>query len=153
MHRMLTRNQITITEWWAFLPEAKATEKAFLEQTIKQSIDAQRRLQDYKNSPRFVNKVRKYAARCGYTDKTPYEVIWQISPTRVIVRQMKATLVQAPIMHPGGFSAYTENYTQKWECTPDPEAAEVTIRISKKGWAQGTFRMGDEPVKFYDYNF
>lgn len=61
-----------------------------------------------------------------------------------------------PEIVPGGFAGHcTNNREQAWICTPDPNAEEVMVRKTKKGWKSGKygrFFVGKR-MEYYDYNF
>lgn len=100
----------------------------------------------------------KYANHIGWSDINPYEVIRKVSEKCLEIREMKAELAPdwKPEFIPGGFSAHCINQcSQKWIIEPDPSQKVERIRLGKKGWKgkRGMFRLGDKPVKFYDYNF
>ena len=104
--------------------------------------------------------MNKFANHLGYSDINPYEVVRVISDKTIEVREMDAERDPSwtPVFHPGGFSAHCSNqHEQKWFITSNPDNRVVRIRLQKSGdWkdAQGRkFRLGDEPVRFYDYNF
>jgi hypothetical protein len=124
-------------------------------EVISSIVDAQSRIQAYKRSPRYTNRIRKYANRCYWTDWEAYEVVRIVSPNCVEIRPMKSEIVQAPqAFTPGGFCGhYSDNHSQKWSHTSDPEAPVTRIRLGKKGWGNGKYHMMDNPYAFYDYNF
>jgi len=101
----------------------------------------------------------KYANHLGYSDIDPYEVIRVVSDKTIEIREMKAVRDDSVKLefHVGGFSAHCSNQSeQKWIITSDETAPIKRIRLGKRGWkdAHGRrFALGDEPVKFYDYNF
>jgi len=152
MHRKLNKRQITIQEWWDFI---KGAPEDITREVVETSIEAERRLRAYKSSPLFLNKIRKYCNYHGYSDIHPYEVIRVISPVCVEIRPMDTVQTVAPSeFYPGGFSGhYADNHNQKYEYSSNENNSVVKLRLSKKGWGLGRFRMSDYPVKFYDYNF
>lgn len=101
----------------------------------------------------------KYANHYGYSDVNPYEVVRVISDKTIEIREMNAE--RDPEWKPefvvGGFSAHCLNQgDQEWIITRDETAPVIRIRLGKNGWkdAHGRkFKLSDEPVKFYDYNF
>jgi hypothetical protein len=101
----------------------------------------------------------KYANRMGYTDIDPYEVVRVVSDKTLEIRGMKSERPESfkPEFVIGGFSAVCINQLdQEWVITPDAEAPVLRIRKGKSGWKDafgGKYRLGDEPVRFYDYNF
>lgn len=116
--------------------------------------NADNRLREFKASAYFINKIRPYVAKMGYTDIYPFEVVRVVSATCVEIRAMKCELVEKPVcLGVGGFAANFDNNSQRWDCTPDAEAQVIRIRLGKKGWGAGQFRMTDQPIKHYDYNF
>ena len=122
--------------------------------TLRRQVDeeigiAQRRLDHYKKS-----LIKKYCNYHGYSDVHPFEVVRIISRRKIEIREMNAILEKAPVtFHAGGFSGHTENSEQVWRCESQPNYPTKTITFTKKGWGNGCFRMNDEPVNFYDYNF
>lgn len=106
------------------------------------------------------NTTPLFANRCGYTDTHPFEVIRQISPKCLEVREMTAERdTTGPELNfaIGGFLAHcTNQHEQKWTITPNENGRVVRIRLGKKGWkcAGGdVYTVGNRAVKFYDYNF
>ena len=102
----------------------------------------------------------KYANQLGYSDINPYEVVRVVSDKCLEVRAMAAERNPEwkPEFVPGGFSAVCLNQnSQEWDINSDPNARAIRIRLRKNGqWyaASGArYALGDEPVKFYDYNF
>ena len=101
----------------------------------------------------------KYANHLGYSDIDPYEVIRVVSDKTLEVREMHCERDESVKLefHVGGFSAHCSNQRdQNWFITPDEQGRVFRIRLGKNGWkdAHGRrFALGDEPVKFYDYNF
>jgi hypothetical protein len=104
--------------------------------------------------------MNKFANHLGYSDINPYEVVRVVSDKTIEVREMDAERdpTWTPEFIPGGFSAHcTNQHSQRWIITSNPENRVVRIRLSKNGFwksADGRkFHLGDEPVRFYDYNF
>ena len=104
----------------------------------------------------------KYANHYGYSDIEPWEVVRVISDKTLEIRVMRCEPDQdnkgVLKFHVGGFAAHCSNLEdQKWIITSAGEGAYTTrIRKNKRGeWKRGDlkFRLSDEPVKFYDYNF
>jgi hypothetical protein len=101
----------------------------------------------------------KYANHLGYSDIDPYEVIRVVSDKTLEVREMHCERDESVKLefHVGGFSAHCSNQRdQNWFITPNEQGRVFRIRLGKNGWkdAHGRrFALGDEPVKFYDYNF
>ena len=107
-----------------------------------------------------LREIKPYCNHIGYSDIEPYEVVRVVSDKCVEVRRMKCEeLPWEREFYPGGFFGHTANQReQKWEITPDEEAATFKVRWSEANetWQRGkhiAFRMADEPRKFYDYNF
>jgi hypothetical protein len=151
-YRQFRKKLITQEQWWIFLSE-NSENKELIKQVVNESLDAEKRLREYKNSPLFRNKIRKYCNFHGYSDIEPYEVVKVINPKYVEIREMDTELIKAPHGEVGGFSAHYNNYEQEWECISNENNPTRKIKLSSKGWAIGKFIMSDEPVKFYDYNF
>ena len=104
--------------------------------------------------------TEKFANKLGYSDINPFEIVRVISEKTLEIRKMNAE--KDPSWEPkwvdGGFAGHCLNqYDQKWFITPDQDAPVFRIRLSKaRGWrdANGnSYKLGDQPVKFYDYNF
>ena len=101
----------------------------------------------------------KYANHIGYSDITPYEVVRVVSNKTIEIREMKCERDESIKLefHVGGFSAHCSNQSeQEWFITPDEESRVIRIRLGKRGWKDahgGRYKLADEPVKFYDYNF
>lgn len=104
----------------------------------------------------------KYANHYGYSDIEPWEVVRVISDKTLEIRVMKTEFDESARgdlkFHIGGFAAHCSNMdAQKWIITSAGEGAyTMRIRKTKSGeWRNGSlkFRLSDEPVKFYDYNF
>lgn len=151
MYRKLEKKAISAPEWWSYLSTLPNRDLA--RPIVERRQEARKRLQSYLNSSLFVNKVRKYCNFHGYTDVHPYEVI-SVKGKTATLRAMEAILIQpAQVLGIGGFSCISDNQTQRWECVSDEQGAIVQVRLSSKGWGKGRYRMCDEPIKFYDYNF
>lgn len=104
--------------------------------------------------------MKPFANKYGYSDIEPYEVVRVISDKTLEIRRMESKPKNwVPEIIPGGFSGHCKNnLDQQWEITSDVEEPTIRIRWSKakqvwqsKGGCK--FRLGDEPVKFFDYNF
>jgi len=153
MLKLLTKNSITVQQWWEFI--ANVEDKDILRSVIEQMRDIEDRIRDFKNGYYFRMKIRKFCNQYGYSDVEPFEVVRVVSPTIIEIREMDSKLVKAPEKYfIGGFSAHcADNHAQEWECTPNEKNTIRRIHLGKKGWGNGQFRMDDEPIKFYDYNF
>jgi len=121
---------------------------------------ANRRLKKYTDSHRFKLKIRKFANQVGYSDVAPFEVINIISDKTVEIRAMSAEITRAPKnFNKGGFCGhFSDNHSQTWKCTPNPQNSIIRIRLSKalNKWRDSggrSYRMSDKPQKFHDYNF
>lgn len=106
----------------------------------------------------------KYVNQRLYTDVRPFEVLQQISATKILVRSMKVELEEESKKNlsdsfiPGGFVGHFDNSLQKWIITPNPAATPFVVRRRKDGLyyqAGGClpFKPSDRPVYIYDYNF
>ena len=102
----------------------------------------------------------KYANFHGYSDIEPYEVIRVISDKTLEIRAMKTS--DCPVnmkdikCYVGGFAGHFANQRiQQWNIESNPNGYVTRIRLTKKGWRNGSlkFILEDKPVKFYDYNF
>lgn len=104
--------------------------------------------------------VFMFAARLGYSDIEPFEVVRRVSDKTIEIRMMDAARDESVKMDfvVGGFSAHcTNNDKQRWTITSNPANPIIRIRKQKNGdWKSATgsrFALVAEPVKFYDYNF
>jgi len=149
-YKELRDKKIASIEWWDFI---KNQNKEIIKKVISNSLDAEARIRKYLNSSLYLNKIKKYCNYHGYSDVEPYEVVKIITNKKVIIRKMDSELTQIPTSHIGGFAAHTNNYEQRWNITSNPNNENITITLTKNGWGKGQFRMDNEPIKFYDYNF
>lgn len=101
-----------------------------------------------------------FANHYGYSDVSPFEVLRVISDKTIEVREMQATKDDSVKLefHVGGFSANCSNQRQqKWNIAANPEGRTVRIRLNKNGmWKDSEgrkFKLNNQPIKFYDYNF
>ena len=101
----------------------------------------------------------KYANQYGYSDVTPFEVVRVVSEKTIEVREMDAERDESFKLEwvTGGFAGVCLNQNeQRWFIRANPANPILRIRLGQKGWrsADGRrFRLDDEPVRFYDYNF
>lgn len=106
-----------------------------------------------------------YANQIGYSDVNPYEVVRRVSEKQLEIRAMKVERLHEHAelgFQPGGFFGHhAEQHKQRWKIEANPEAPIVKIRLSaakrKAGywfdkWGS-RYSLGNEPIKFYDYNF
>lgn len=151
-YRQHRRNEISCQQWWDFIATQQQPD---VKRVVEGSMKAEKRLRMYKDSFRFVTKVRKYVSLFLYTDIHAYEVVKVISDKCVEIRRLDATCVKPPTQfYPGGFSGhYADNHNQTWEFKPNEANAIVKLRLGKKGWGLGKYRMLDNPMEHYDYNF
>lgn len=143
----------SIQVWWDYIAKQP---KELVSEIVDHMFKIEERLKDFKNGYYFKNKVRKYCNERGWSDVHPYEVVEVISNKTVKVRAMDTKQTKFPSeCHIGGFAAhYADNRSgQDYEYISNPDNPIKTIRLGKKGWAQGRFYMSDKPYKFYDYNF
>jgi hypothetical protein len=102
-------------------------------------------------------EMERYLNHVGWSDVTPYEVVRVISEKTVEIREMTAERAEwKPEWIPGGFAGHCANQSeQKWTITSNLESPVIRCRLTKKGWKskRGRHYPGNEPVKFYDYNF
>jgi hypothetical protein len=100
-----------------------------------------------------------FASSKGWSDSEPYEIVKVISDKTIEIKAMDAKpLAWKRDFHAGGFCGHTSNQRdQKWEIVSNENAVTFRIRKSKYGqWKSrcGTrFNLGQQPYKFYDYNF
>lgn len=101
-------------------------------------------------------KIGMGATHCGYSDKTPFEVIAKTRCT-VTVREMSAAFAPefTPEYSVGEFGAGCTNQAdQKWVLKSDGNGLQDVLRLTKRGWhgQRGLYVIG-RAVKFLDYNF
>ena len=100
------------------------------------------------------NEIKGYCNEHFYTDVHPYEVVKVISDKKVEVRPMKEIRKTQPIIQVGGFGGHCINNREiEYDYESLPDAPTKVIKLHKKGWNFGQFRMCDRPIYFYDYNF
>ncbi len=118
--------------------------------------DAKTRLKKYLDArPKLKYPVKKYISERLYTDVRAYEVIRQVSPNVVEIRELRTEIIESPKeFYAGGFAGhYADNHNQKYEYFSN-EANEIRrLNLAKNGWGKGRFTMRDTPYKFYDFNF
>ena len=118
--------------------------------------NAQIRLKKYLDArPAKKYPVKKYVSYRMYSDVQAYEVVRQVSKTKVEVRALDTKAIKTPTeFYAGGFSGhYADNHNQEYEYTSNEANPIETIRLSKNGWGNGRWVMRDTPYKFYDFNF
>lgn len=156
--KALRNNAITINEWWSFIADVKANGGAsVLEAAVKNGIEAEHRLMNYKNSPLFLNKVRPYCNHHLYTDVHAYEVVRVISSKCVEVRRMDAEMTNKMTFVVGGFAANCPtNDMQEYKYTSNVNNEVIRVRLGKNGWKNahgGKHYMSNTPYEKYDFNF
>ena len=93
-----------------------------------------------------------------YTDIRAYEIVG-IKKKSIVIRELDAKQTGKLVQYAGGFSAYTENSSQKWELTSNPQNRIKELSLRKDGcWreigqSQGRFHPVPEPCYYYDFNF
>jgi hypothetical protein len=104
--------------------------------------------------------MNKFANRLGWSDVEPFEVVRVVSEKCLEIRGMDAELDPAwkPEWVVGGFAGSCVNQReQKWLIASNPGNPVRRIRQRKNGdWYSpcgSRFALGDQPIKFYDYNF
>ena len=122
-------------------------------------------LADMERAEKFadIKQIRAFANQTGYTDVEPFEVIRVISGKCVVIREMDSKeLKWKRDWSVGGFAGHLNNQPdQKWEITSNEKRPVFRIRFSnpKKGYTTwkdshgNKYRMNDNAIKFYDYNF
>ena len=155
MYRKTFRKNITeklFNQWHEFIADADTD---VVKEVINEMHAVEKRLKDYKNSFRFVTRIRKYISQYGYSDVYAYEVVKVCTPKKVMIRALKTEIKVAPKeFFPGGFCGhFADNHAQEWNYESDPTAPEVALFLGKEGWGLGRYRMSDTPYKFHDYNF
>lgn len=102
----------------------------------------------------------QYANHIGYSDVNPFEIVRRVSEKTIDIRAMNSE--RDPDWKPefvaGGFSAVClNNAMQRWIITSNSDSPVVRIRKHSSGiWKDKhgrSYRLSDEPQKFYDYNF
>ena len=102
----------------------------------------------------------KYANHYSHTDIDPFEIVNVVSDKTMDIREMDAAHDDSTKLdfHVGGFSAICSNQReQKWFISSNAQNQIIRIRLSKSGiWKDKhgrKFKLNDQPIKFYDYNF
>lgn len=101
----------------------------------------------------------KYANLHGYSDVYPHEIIRHVSKKTIEIREMGCKKTDwKPKFVQGGFSAMCTNQNeQTWHITSEIVNPTKRIRLHADGAWRDThgqrFRLADEPIRFYDYNF
>ena len=102
-------------------------------------------------------KVGMFCNYFGYSDAQPFEVVEvNKSGKTITIREVKAELKKSfkPKFHVGGYSAHCSNQSeQDYNYFTVEKGFTTKIRLSKKGWGKGDYRISATPHKFYDYNF
>lgn len=159
LFRKYRKDQLVMDEWHKFIYERRAEHGELFNDILREILDnydkVRNKLKSYLESPAYLFRIRKYCNLHLHTDIEPNEVIEVISPKKVKIRRMQSVQKVAPKeFHEGGFLGnFADNQSQQWECVSDPEGETEIIRLTKRGWGGGRYRMNDEPKKFYDYNF
>lgn len=100
----------------------------------------------------------RYFAETGWSDTHPWIVI-SSSPSGKTLTVAPVEVEKDPEWKPnfmaGGFSAHCDNQSeQTWLYKGVCPMRRRTIRLGKRGWANGTFHETEKgPVRYYDYNF
>lgn len=101
-----------------------------------------------------------YANKIGYSDISPFEVLRTIDKKTLEIRTMlvERDLTWKPVFDIGGFAGHCENQEdQKWIYQLDPSGYVRRIRLHKDGWWRdkdgNKFKLGEYPIRHYDYNF
>lgn len=118
--------------------------------------NAEIRLKKYLDKrPALKYPVKKYISYRMYTDVEAYEVVRQVSKTKIEVRALDTEAIKTPTeFYAGGFSGhYADNHNQEYKYTSNEANPIETIRLSSRGWGHGRWTMRDTPYKFYDFNF
>jgi hypothetical protein len=98
--------------------------------------------------------IKSYVNYHMYTDVLPYEVVQVINDKKVVIRPMGQTRITKPEFIPGGFAGHCINNREiEYEYYSMPDAQTQILKLHKKGWGFGSFKMADRPIYFYDYNF
>lgn len=106
---------------------------------------------------------KKYATEWLWSDAHAYEIIEELSDTKMTVRRMKATLKPEAkkelneSFEPGGFCGHFDNSLQEWDYESVEDNPIETIRKHKNGkwYATGKrhFTIEAKPYEWYDFNF
>ena len=100
-----------------------------------------------------------YANHIGWTDVNPYEIVKVISDKTIEIRAMDATRDESwePEFVSGGYAGHCVNQSnQKWDIISDDDIPVIRARLRKDGYyhsVHGKHLLGENPRKFYDYNF
>jgi|TARA_R110000751_G_scaffold290504_1_gene397173 hypothetical protein len=133
----------------------------------KEALEAVEDLPVSYNGSEFTNKYSysiesvtyKYANHIGYSDVNPYEIVKVISDKTIEIRIMDATRDKSwkPEVISGGFAGRCVNqHSQRWDIVSNDDVPTVRARLRKDGYyhsSHGKHLLGEEPRKFYDYNF
>ena len=102
----------------------------------------------------------KFANKCGWTDKTPYEIVRVVSDKTLEIREMDFEMVEnfKPEFVQGGFVGHCVNQNkQEYTYTSNESYPVIRIRLNKKGqWRdkyRDSYQLANKPVRFYDFNF
>ena len=90
-----------------------------------------------------------------HTDAHAYTVT-RVTARTITIQRDKATPDPSwkPDFTPGGFMGHTANDRERaYTYEPDPEGAERTARLTKRGWTSHGQRVTPGRHEFYDSNF
>lgn len=149
----LRKGQITIEQ---LCEVAQKYTMAELNEVSTFLSEAKKRLNKYLDArPTKKYPVKKYICLKLYTDVQAYEVVRQVSRTKIEVRELDTKAIKQPTeFYAGGFAGhYADNHNQTYEYTSNESNRVQTIRLSNNGWGKGRWVMRDAPYKFYDFNF
>ncbi len=109
------------------------------------------------NDGTFIPKVGMYCNRFLYSDVNPFEII-EVSKSgkTITIRDMDYKLDPnwKPKFVEGGFAGHcTNDREQKWIITSKPKGSTLKLRLSKKGYGNGYYKVAFKPSKHHDYNF
>ena len=100
-----------------------------------------------------------YANHIGWSDVNPYEILKVVSDKTIEIRAMDATRDESwePEFVSGGYAGHCVNQSnQKWDIISDDDIPVIRARLRKDGYyhsVHGKHLLGENPRKFYDYNF
>lgn len=125
--------------------------------------DEKERLEREMKFHQIMLQDKKYATYWLWSDAHAYEIIEELSNTKMTVRRMKVTLKPEAkkelheSFEPGGFCGHFDNSLQEWDYESVEDNPIETIRKHKNGkwYATGKrhFTIEAEPYERYDFNF
>lgn len=135
-------------------------------QLFYKAVENDDRIKELKREINFhtiMMQEKKYATEHLWSDAHAYEIIEEKTATKMLVRQLKATIKPEArkALHesfiPGGFCGHFDNDLQEWDFEVNENNPIIEIRKHKNGrwYASGKrhFTIEAQPREYYDYNF